>query len=191
MHAAALALPAGARSSPAMATPTLDEIYREHFDYVYRQAVRLGGPGFDAEDAVQEVFMVVARKLDTWDPRAAITTWLYGITFNIVRRSWRRARLRKMLLLQRESESEEAPQMPDAAEVAEAARIAESILERMRPKYREVLVLSEFEGLGGDQIAQLLDLKIETVWSRLHQARKEFALRLQKRGLGGSGETSR
>jgi RNA polymerase sigma-70 factor (ECF subfamily) len=182
MHAV-LALPAqSARSSSAVETLTLEEIYREHFDFVYRQAVRLGGAGLDPEDIAQEVFIIVARKLHTYDGSAAVTTWLYGITFNVVRHSWRRARLRRLFLMEREPEAEEAPEAPDAAEVREAALIAEGILSRMRPKQREVLVLSEFEGLGGDEIARLLGVKIETVWSRLHHARKEFARRLERRG---------
>jgi RNA polymerase sigma-70 factor (ECF subfamily) len=183
MHAALALQERNDRSTPAVATVTLEEIYRQHFDYVYRQAARLGGPGFDAEDAAQEVFIIVARRLHTYEQSAAMTTWLFGITFNVVRHSWRRARLVRLFLKEREHETEEAPASPDAAEVQEARQIAESILARMRPKHREVLVLSEFEGLGGDQIAALLGIKIETVWSRLHQARKEFARRLEKRGL--------
>src|SRR3569833_2054893 len=86
-----------ARSQPAPLT--LEDVYRDHFDFVYRQATRLGGPGIDAEDAAQEVFMVVARKLDTFDATSLITTWLYGITLNVIRSLRRRARIRRLFEL--------------------------------------------------------------------------------------------
>ena len=55
------------KSRSVAVTLTLEDVYRDHFDFVFRQASRLGGPGIDAEDAAQEVFMVVARKLHTFD----------------------------------------------------------------------------------------------------------------------------
>src|SRR5581483_9491471 len=75
------------REDPRPAAPplTLDGVYREHFDFVFRMAARLGGPGLDAEDASQVVFLIVARKLDTFDGSSLVTTWLYGITLNVVR----------------------------------------------------------------------------------------------------------
>src|SRR6059058_2858167 len=82
------------KSRPQTAPLGLEDVYRDHFDFVFRQASRLGGPGIDAEDAAQEVFMVVARKLDTFDSTSLITTWLYGITLNVVRSQRRRARIR-------------------------------------------------------------------------------------------------
>src|SRR3954469_18510321 len=82
------------RSLPAPLT--LEDVYRDHFDFVFRQAARLGGPGIDAEDAAQEVFLVVARKLDTFDGTSLVTTWLYGITLNVVRSLRRRLRLRRL-----------------------------------------------------------------------------------------------
>src|SRR6476469_8563918 len=75
---------------------TLEDVYRDHFDFVFRQAARLGGPGIDAEDAAQEVFMVVARKLETFDATSLVTTWLYGITLNVVRSQRRSARIRRI-----------------------------------------------------------------------------------------------
>jgi RNA polymerase sigma-70 factor (ECF subfamily) len=173
----------GFASHSMTGAPTLEAVYREHFDFVYRVAARLGGPGADAEDVAQEVFLVVERKLGTFDGRAAITTWLYGITLNVVRRSRRRWRLRRALE-QLLPSSEEAPRGPDPVEVSEAARLAYGVLDRLSDKHREVFILSEFEGLACDEIARLTGAKVETVWSRLHYARRDFARRLAARGLG-------
>jgi RNA polymerase sigma-70 factor, ECF subfamily len=165
---------------PAPAKLSLEVVYRDHFDFVFRQAARLGGPGIDAEDAAQEVFMVVGRKLDTFDNTSLITTWLYGITLNVVRSLRRRARIRKLFEL-REEKSEVPVRSVDRAEVLDAHRIAYEILDKLPAKKREVFILAEFEGLSCEEIAAVVGTKTETVWSRLHYARKEFAERLELR----------
>jgi RNA polymerase sigma-70 factor (ECF subfamily) len=167
-------------SRPDESPLALEDIYRDHFDFVYRQAARLGGPGIDAEDAAQEVFMVVARKLDTFDRTSLVTTWLYGITLNVVRSLRRRARIRKWF--ERGEEKSEVPvRSLDRAEVLDAHRIAYEILDKLAPKKREAFILAEFEGLSCEEIANLVGTRTETVWSRLHYARKEFADRLAAR----------
>jgi RNA polymerase sigma-70 factor, ECF subfamily len=168
-----------ARSQPEPLT--LEDVYRDHFDFVFRQAARLGGPGIDAEDAAQEVFMVVARKLHTFDSTSLITTWLYGITLNVVRSLRRRARIRRLFEIgeRAEGKSEVPVRSVDRAEVLDAHRIAYAILDKLAPKKREAFILAEFEGLSCEEIAQLTDSKTETIWSRLHYARKEFAERLE------------
>jgi RNA polymerase sigma-70 factor, ECF subfamily len=174
---------ARAHDAATAAPLTLEEVYRQHFDFVYRKAARLGGPGFDAEDAAQEVFLVVGRKLGTYDGSSAVTTWLYGILLNIVRRARRRQRLKG--LFERGGPSTDEPvREPDRVEVGEARRIAYAILDRLKTKHRDVFILSEFEGLSREEIARVVGCRVETVWSRLHYARKEFAGRLAKRGLG-------
>jgi RNA polymerase sigma-70 factor (ECF subfamily) len=162
---------------------TLDEVYRQHFDFVYRKAARLGGPGFDAEDAAQEVFLIVARKLHTYDGSSAVTTWLYGILLNVVRRARRKYVLKRLFERGEAGHQTPAPGL-DTVEVAEARRIAYAVLDKLKAKHREVFILSEFEGLSCDEIATAVGCKTETVWSRLHYARKEFTTRLGKRGFG-------
>jgi RNA polymerase sigma-70 factor (ECF subfamily) len=166
------------RSQPAPLT--LEDVYRDHFDFVFRQASRLGGPGIDAEDAAQEVFMVVARKLETFDSTSLITTWLYGITLNVVRSLRRRARIRRLFELG-EEKSDVPVRSVDRAEVLDAHRIAYAILDKLAPKKREAFILAEFEGLSCEEIAALTGSRTETIWSRLHYARKEFAERLETR----------
>lgn len=174
------------RARPAPAPLTLEDVYRDHFDFVYRQAARMGGPGIDAEDAAQEVFMVVARKLDTFDATSLVTTWLYGITLNVVRSLRRRARIRRLFELGQSGEKSEVPvRSIDRAEVLDAHRIAYEILDKLAPKKREAFILAEFEGLSCEEIAQLCGTRTETVWSRLHYARKEFAERLAARQRKG------
>lgn len=164
---------------PGMAPPDFDSLYRDHFEFVYRVARRLGGPGFDAEDAAQEVFVVVSNKLDRFDGSARITTWLFAITLNVVRSQRRRQRLRRLFERRR---VEEPPilESVDRAEVRDARRILDEVLEKLAPKKREVFVLAELEELSCEEIAAIVGAKTETVWSRLHYARAEFAERLHK-----------
>jgi RNA polymerase sigma-70 factor, ECF subfamily len=169
---------------PAPPALTLEGVYRQHFDFVFRMAARLGGPGLDAEDAAQEVFLIVARKLDTYDGTSLVTTWLYGITLNVVRSLRRRLRIRR-LFERDEPKADVAIQSVDRAEVREAHRIAYGILDKLAPKKREAFILAEFEGLSCEEIAKMVGTRTETVWSRLHYARQEFEKRLSayhKRG---------
>lgn len=170
--------PAGTVTADA---PTLEALYREHFDFVYRKARSLGGPGFDAEDAAQEVFLVVSRRLSTFDGSSRLTTWLYGITLNVVRAARRRARVRRLFEV-RHPEEERGADGLDRVEVEQARRIAYAILDKLSAEHRETFILAELEGLSGQEIAALTGCKVETVWSRLHYARKEFARRLAARG---------
>jgi RNA polymerase sigma-70 factor (ECF subfamily) len=163
---------------------TLEGVYRDHFEFVYRKAARLGGPAFDAEDASQEVFLVVARKLHTYDGSSLITTWLYGITHNVVRAMRRRLKLRR--IFERSSEEADAPvRSLDRVEVMQAHKIAYEILDKLAPKKREAFILAEFEGLSCEEIAKLVGSRTETIWSRLHYARQEFATRLAARQRRG------
>jgi RNA polymerase sigma-70 factor (ECF subfamily) len=181
-HLRLASMPLG-REDPRPTPPplTLDAVYREHFDFVFRMAARLGGPGLDAEDASQEVFLIVARKLDTFDGSSLVTTWLYGITLNVVRSMRRRQRLRRLFERDDAPQADVPLQSVDRAEVMEAHRIAYAILDKLAPKKREVFILAEFEGLSCEEIAKVVGTKTETVWSRLHYARQEFAKRLAAR----------
>jgi RNA polymerase sigma-70 factor (ECF subfamily) len=167
-----------AKDAKAPAVLTLEAIYRAHFDFVYRKAARLGGPYVDPEDVAQEVFLVVGRRLDSFDRSSLITTWLYGITLNVVRAHRRRQRIRSLFERRSEPVADAPLRSIDRAEVAEAHRIAYQILDKMAPKKREVFILAEFEGLTCEEIGKIVDAKTETIWSRLHYARAEFARRL-------------
>jgi RNA polymerase sigma-70 factor (ECF subfamily) len=169
------------RHTAPCAEPSLDfeSLYRDHFDFVYRSAARIGGPTIDPEDVAQEVFLVVQRRLDSFDRSSQLTTWLYGITLRVARtmriRTWRRH------VRDSQYQPEAPPVEPDRAEVREAHAIAYEILDAMAAKKRDVFILFEFEELTCDEIAVVVGTKVETVWSRLHYARKEFSERLSRR----------
>lgn len=159
---------------------TLEELYRDHFGFVCRIAAQLC-PTLDAEDVAQEVFLVVARRLPTFDAAAASpTSWLYGITRNLARRLRRDQRLREAKHA-RIACAQPIGYVPlDRAELVEASRVATEILAKLAPKKREVFILAELESWECAAIGALVGAKEETVWSRLHYARREFQRRLAR-----------
>jgi RNA polymerase sigma-70 factor, ECF subfamily len=168
--------------SPAMPC-TLEELYRDHFDFVVRVARRLGGRRLSPEDVAQEVFLIVGRRLATYEPRAQVTTWLYGITLNVVRVMLRRSNLESLYRAD-ESEGLKVPLVArDPIEVREASDLLEAILSSMSPAKRSVFLLGELDELPCAEIARRVGAKEATVWSRLHYARREFAAKLLRRRL--------
>lgn len=159
-----------------------ETVYREHFRFVWRSLRRLGVPESDVADAAQDVFMVVHRRLDEFEGRSKMTTWLFGICLNV-------ARDRKKLAHNRRRSDDDGP-LDDAADettdvAAEAERrqgmrLLESLLDLLPLEQRAVFTLFEMEGLGGEAIAEMLDIPVGTVHSRLRLAREAFERNLKR-----------
>jgi RNA polymerase sigma-70 factor, ECF subfamily len=165
-------------------------LYVAHFAYVSRLARNLGTPPAEIEDVIQEVFTVAFRKLGDFT-HGQLTTWLYRITANVVTDHHRKRRVRAAFASVFGPRSEEvAPQLGADRQLEQAQARAQvgRILEKMSPKKREVFVLFEIEGLPGEAIAERVGCPVETVWTRLFHARKEFArLGARAQVLEGAG----
>jgi RNA polymerase sigma-70 factor (ECF subfamily) len=158
-------------------------LYEANFDFVFRTCRRLGLPDADAEDATQETFVVASRRLGDFES-GKLSTWLYRIAANLVSARHRKRRLREALFsLWGRGDDEVAPSPHGVVEARQAAARVGAVLARMSPKKREVFALYELEGLSGEQIAERVGCKIDTVWTRLWHARKEFEAIARKRGL--------
>jgi RNA polymerase sigma-70 factor (ECF subfamily) len=175
----------------AAATPEITALYRSHAAQVERWVTRLAGPTVDAEDVVQEVFLIVQRRLSEWRADAKITTWLYRITERVVHRQRRKQRMGRWL---RGLAGDFAEQLPterltpvDELERKQAAGVVYAALEGLERKQRAAVVLFEIEGLSGEEIAVLTDTKLPTVWVQLHRGRARFLERLQE--MEKRGET--
>jgi len=160
------------------ALPTLAELYRRHAGDVARWAGRLGGPRVDVDDIVQEVFIIVARKLNLFRGEAKPSTWIFRITDHVVRNHRRRLRVRRIVTslnpwhVNRMEDPIDGP-LATLERRAEAER-AFRLLDDLPEKYRRVLVLCELEEMPPAQIAELLEARIETVRVWLHRARRMF-----------------
>jgi RNA polymerase sigma-70 factor, ECF subfamily len=156
------------------------DVYREYFGFAWRSARALGTRPAALEDVVQEIFVVVHRRLSEFEGRSTLRTWLSKIVVNVVRHH-RRSIMRKS---PHELSSDE-PRDPDAlptrardpyetAALSEGTRLVQRLLETLGDEKREVLVLAEVEELTVPEIAEALGLKVNTAYSRLRLARQAF-----------------
>jgi RNA polymerase sigma-70 factor, ECF subfamily len=162
-----------------------DEVFREHFPFVWRCLRALGASSGDADDLAQEVFMVVHRRLGEFEGDKEIRAWLYGILRRVVnnyRRATRRAKV-KAAALAHESYLVEAPRTASTStEEREAVELVSLHLSKLEPRRREVFVLVELEELPVTTVAETLGIPLNTAYSRLRLARAEFRASLARGG---------
>jgi RNA polymerase sigma-70 factor (ECF subfamily) len=149
----------------------LSAIYVRDFDYVWRSVRRLGVPDRDLPDVTHDVFVAVFRSLATFDPSRELRPWLFGVAVRVVSDYSRLARnKREALGLQREV-IDSTPAPFETAERRETARFLDQLLATLDLPHRAVLVMHDFEGYRGREIAETLGIHFKTVYSRLHTAR--------------------
>jgi RNA polymerase sigma-70 factor (ECF subfamily) len=181
-----IAAQAGIDADPQ--TLTFDSVYHSYAPFVWRNARRLGVSYGAVEDVMQEVFLVVYRRLPEFEERTSVRAWLSAILINVVRAHRRQTR-RKDGTYENSTPSPEpdtlsdtrSPSPLEVAERDEAVQELYAILSRMNEERREVLVLSELEELTAPEIAQALQVNVNTVSWRLRTARQEFERMVLKR----------
>ena len=156
------------------------DVYREYFGFVWRSARGLGVRPSAVDDVVQEIFVVVHRRLSEFEGRSTVRTWLSGIVLNVVRHH-RRSIVRKSPHELPNGSAEDPEVLPtdargphENAELAEGTRLLQRLLDTLDDDKREVLVLAELEELSVPEIAEGLGLKVNTTYSRLRLAREQF-----------------
>lgn len=167
------------RRVPAATAPrTFDDIYAAHFADVWRSLIRLGVPPANLDDAAQDVFIVVHRRLAEFEGRSSLTTWLYGICLRVAkdhrRRDSRKGGLEPLTPTLTAGLADAGPGPQQATETAEAFHALRTILETLPDEQREVFVLAELEQLTAPEMAEILGIKLNTVYSRLRTARQSF-----------------
>ena len=148
-------------------------IYDTHYPFVRRSLRFLGVPEQDIRDAMQNVFLVVIRRLGEFEERSSMQTWLFGIAVRVAHAS-RRARIR-IERLEQTFVPPTPPSVPeDAVAHREAAAVLEQLLNELDDNQRAVFVMADLEGMRAHEIAEALDVKLNTVYSRLRLARAKF-----------------
>lgn len=168
----------------------IGRLFDAHGPYLTRVLHRLTGSREAAEDVVQEVFLLAYHRRNELEDRAGIRTWLYRAAVNHVRHR-RRSFSRYQGLLDRyqqhpvHKEREEGPD--EVASRTERGKLVQECVMKLSDKLREVFVLYELEELEGNEIAEILELPVNTVWSRLRLARaafrQEWAGRVEVEGI--------
>ncbi len=177
------------------AAPPLDlvAVHARHGAFVFASLQRLGVRGVALEDAHQEVFLVVHRRLPSYDGRASLTAWLFGICRRVAAAHRRRAHLRHEVPVDPDWDIEDLDADPEEALArGEERRKVERVLDKLDLDKRAVLVMFEIEGIECERIASLLGIPVGTVYSRLHGARRDFEKAMARyetsaaHGKGGS-----
>jgi len=185
----ALATPAP--GVPAAGSPSIQQVYEQHFHYVWRCLRGLGVSEQALDDAAHDVFLVVQRKLPAFDgQQARLTTWLYEIALRVARRH--RAQVaqdaqRRVSLVPPPGDEPEAdldlPAKQEPAcelERAERLALARRALDALDAEKREVFVLGCIEQRSAPEIASLVGVPLNTVYSRLRAARRLFAAEIAR-----------
>ncbi|MBX3185763.1 MAG: sigma-70 family RNA polymerase sigma factor [Labilithrix sp.] len=176
---------AAAKDEDVLSERDVARLYEAHAPFVYATLQRLGVRAGDLEDVLQEVFVVVQRRVHTFDGTSKATTWLFGICLRVVS-AYRRRGFRK----NETSVAEPPERVDDRATPEESLAEAESrrrlgaLLDEMDLEKRAVFVMFEIDELPCEEIASILGVPTGTVHSRLHAARKSFQaalLRMQAR----------
>jgi RNA polymerase sigma-70 factor, ECF subfamily len=161
----------------SVAQVDLASVYEQHFRYVWRCLRSLGVHDAHLEDALQDVFMVVQRRLAEFDGSAQLRTWLYAIALRIARKYRERLR-REPASLDQARESQPELTLSATGEGAalqnERLALARTALEALSDEQREVFVLARVEQMSAPEIASVVSIPLNTVYSRLRAARLAF-----------------
>jgi RNA polymerase sigma-70 factor (ECF subfamily) len=158
-------------------------LVERYYSRLYRTILPIAGCTHATEDIVQEAFLNAFRRLDAFQHNCQFYSWLYRIASN-VRCSYHRKHARLKLLTTDGDTSEQpmdARDTPSAAiERQEARDTVQNALASMEERYRRILMLREFEQLDYNTIAEILNLQLGTVRSRLHRARSRLRAELRR-----------
>lgn len=179
----------------------IEAVYAEHFRYVWRCLRALGVSDPFLDDAVHDVFVVVQQKLAAFDGAAPITTWLYAIALRVARRYRLKARHDAWRFAPEDDaglDGEEGnPNAPLAhgtsaeqtLEHGERLELARRALDRLDDDKREAFVLSQVEQKSAPEIAEILGVPVNTVYSRIRAAKLAFQAALVRQELVTRGKT--
>lgn len=149
----------------------LERAFRRYYRFVWRTVLHMGVPTASVDDAVQDVFMTAYRQRTRYDGRAPLKSWLFGIARNVARNH--RRRKRPMVALP-EGVPTSVGQPDEHVARLQAVDLVERFLEGLDPGQRDVFTLTHVEGMTAPEIAKLLGVKLNTVYSRLRLARRRF-----------------
>src|SRR5262245_29060322 len=156
-------------------SPEFRAIYDEQFEFVWCSLRRLGVREADTMDLVQKVFLAVHVGWADFEGRSKIRTWLFGICRRVASDYRRSSPIRREIVTDAAAmDLRRDDHVALGAESHHRASIAEGILNRMPEPQRVVFVLFELEEMSGEAIAELLNLSVGTVRSRLRLARERF-----------------
>lgn len=175
-------IPFAARGPEEARALDVASVHASSASFVWRSLHRMGVRDADLDDELQEVFVVVHRRLAQWDRRSKLTSWLFGICLRVASDYRRRAWVR------RERPTEALPEMPsdlaDAPDVLleqrQARVLLDLALDSIDVERRAVFVMYEIDEMSCHEIAECIGVPVGTVHSRLFTARKELEVAVRR-----------
>lgn len=165
------------------------DIYRAHFDFVWRNLRRLGVPPYQLEDAAQDVFLTAHRRFTSYDSsRSSLQSWLFGIALRVAR-GYRRTFRRRLAQLVSMSDDREAPVASasrgpaELAEQRQSLALLDRLLASIDEEKRAVLLLVDVEELSVTEAADVLGVNLNTLYWRLRVARRALQRALERARL--------
>lgn len=180
------------RNGEATALEALMERYASR---VYRLAYRITRDEADAEEVAQDVFLILCRKIHTFEGRAALGSWIYRVTTNAAlnkRRGKRSAEGEDHAM----GQADASPTPEEELLSLETRIILSRLIGDLPDRYRTALVLRDVEGLSNGEAAEALGTSLASMKSRVHRARSwlrqhlranSVSLRIQTAGCGRTG----
>jgi RNA polymerase sigma-70 factor (ECF subfamily) len=164
---------------------SFETIYRKYFDFVWSSVRRFGVDTAAVDDVVQEVFIVIHSRIDTLERPEALRSWIYSIvrrTVSTYRRS-QRAKEASGAAFAAEPEAQRSLTPFDLTDQNDQVRLLGHILQELDEPKREVFMMVELDELTVPEVAQVLDIPLNTAYSRLRAARHAFEEALERRAL--------
>lgn len=178
---------------------SFEDVYEQNVTFVWRSARRLGVAESALDDVVQEIFLVVYRRLHEFEGRSSLKTWLFAILLRVVRDHRRTLRRKSPHHAQH---AQHGPTDPDtladranlgpheAVARAERLTLLHELLDTLDEDKREVFVLAELEQLAAPDIAEATGVNVNTVYTRLRAARHAFNAALSRHRLRDEGKVT-
>jgi RNA polymerase sigma-70 factor (ECF subfamily) len=151
-----------------------ETLVERHQGRVYNLCLRVLGDPDEAADASQDAFLAAIRKLHTFRGEAAFTTWMHRVTVNTCYDSLRKKRRRPLLHVvgdEGDERPDPAPPVPDHAEGVELSVDVQRALREVPDEFRIALVLADVQDLPYERIAEILEVPVGTVKSRVFRGR--------------------
>jgi len=161
------------RRDDSSSAAQVTRVFAEHADFVWRSLRRLGVAAADADDVLQEVFLVVHRRISEYEDRGLMRAWLFSISQQLSKHYHRSA---KRMEERQRGVVTNAPgtDLEEAVARREADQVVNAFLDGLDESLRLAFYLSDVEGLTAPEISSALGVKLNTVYSRVRKARKLF-----------------
>jgi RNA polymerase sigma-70 factor (ECF subfamily) len=177
-HSARAPEPAGTASAHS-SEEDWSAFYDRHFDFVWRTLRRLGVPPAQLDDAAQEVFVIAFRRSADFEGRSSSKTWLFGIAWNRARELARTTRRHpEEPLLEEPAVATAAPE--ELAILRQELEFIYRVLDELTPERRAILIMAEVEEMTAPEISEILGVPLNTAYSRIRLARRDFEAALKR-----------